>query len=127
MGLRDLDWNLINPFERKPKEERKKEKEQEEKELEPVRPIVHKYMTRVVFGTMGFVLVGGLILIFAFRDASAQVVFGLLAILVFLSTLVFGAMLYVALGALQKTALEAKRKKAAEPPEKWDMPKREKL
>jgi len=117
-----FQWDWINPW-------AKGEEQKEKLEKPPVSPLAYTYMARVIFITMAFVILVGIALVIVFHDRSAKFLFGMLAVLVFLATVVFGVALYVSLGFLQRTALAAKRKKEeegkrVEPAEMWEMPKK---
>ena len=103
-----MNWNLINPWAKNPEEPDKKQESQS-----PVPPIAHAYISRVVFFTLAFVLLGGLavILICYYQDASIKVIFALLGILMVVTTFIFGAALYFALGLLGKRMAASKKLK----------------
>ncbi len=129
MARKKLDWNLVNPWARDTRSEEEKKQEKEQRAAEPTPPEAHKYMTYGIAATVAFAVIGGLTVLIIFRDASVQTLFAVLAVMVFLTTVVFGAALYISLGFLQRTMLAAKREKEnrpVEPPEEWEMPKREK-
>ncbi len=130
--LRQLNWNLINPFEKNVKKQHQEIEERQKPKDNFASQAAQRCMMGVILGTMLFLLLGGLLLFILFRDQSAQFLFGVFAILIFLTTLVFAVALYVALGFLQKKALAMKqmreeKAKQVEPPEKRDMPKRRKM
>ena len=125
--MRKLDWSLVNPLAGDKRSAEEKEREKEERLADPTPPEARKYMTYVIAGTLAFAVIGGLAALIVFRDASAQTLFAVLAVMVFLTTVVFGVALYVSLGFLQRTMLAAKKGKRSvppEPPELWDMPKK---
>ncbi len=122
------DWSLINPFSRsnpKEKEEKAKKKDKtaeaaeetegtdepkkkKKKKREPMSPTTQQYLMRAITATGIFLVLSGIVIAVFFRNASVQVLFGALAVMLFLLTVVFGAALYVALGALERTMLKKK-------------------